>query len=417
MKYDNWKRYPWQFSAEIRNIVVKYIEMRYRLMPTLYYGNWRAYNDGTPLFQRCDLLWPASTYPQAKNNNQYIFGDDILVRPVAEQGSNMSSGKQTSAWVPPGDWFDAWTDEKVTGPKSINVDSKLWHMPMFIRRGSIVMSVELMQYTTEKPWDPVILDVYPPATGTIDRTLYEDDGVTNKYLGGECGKTKVSVERAGSDMKVTIGGVEGNYTGQPANRAWIVRLHLDEAYASQPVAVQNAGVDIGQAWDKGTLPQARILAPQQWPNPVTADNIPMPFRGEGAAAGPDAAGPVIEIWLPGAPISTAREITLGTAVGASPCQMTAPRSPAFAIASGNAAGALTIGFNIPAVTSTQLQHVKVGLYDGAGRLVQMLVNSGYAGGFHSMTINLNRALRPGCYFGRCIIGGIPSGTAKVVIGG
>ena len=308
-----WKRFPWQFTPDIQSIVTRYIEMRYRLMPMLYQANRRAYESGVPVFQRCDLLWPAETYPEASSPDQYIFADDILVKPVTDAGSSMSVAARTSVWVPPGDWFDAWTDALITGPATIPVSALLWQMPMYVRRGSILMSVANHQYTTEKPWDPVVLDVYPPAAGSVSRTLYEDDGVTNQYLADECSKTTVTVTSTTNGVILNISPAQGTYNGQLKNRAWLVRLHGAADQAKHKLTVEGLAILPGSAWDKGAVAQARVLSPQPWPDPVTAANFPIPFRGEGTAPGPASLDPVVEIWLPGGSTSRARTLSYGDA--------------------------------------------------------------------------------------------------------
>ena len=73
-------RYPWEFGAEAEKIVTDYIRLRYRLLPMIYSAAQRNYDDGTPLLRRCDIEWP--NQPGADRNDQYLFGDDLLVAPI-----------------------------------------------------------------------------------------------------------------------------------------------------------------------------------------------------------------------------------------------------------------------------------------------------------------------------------------------
>jgi hypothetical protein len=74
-------RYPWDYGEEAERIASEYIRMRYRLLPVLYAAARRAYENGTPLMRRCDLEWPGE--PEAGRNKQFLFGEDLLVAPVA----------------------------------------------------------------------------------------------------------------------------------------------------------------------------------------------------------------------------------------------------------------------------------------------------------------------------------------------
>jgi len=78
----NETRDPWSFGREAENIVRDYVQMRYRLLPVIYSAAHEAYETGTPLIRRCDLYWPK--FKSAQDNQQYLFGDDILVAPVNE---------------------------------------------------------------------------------------------------------------------------------------------------------------------------------------------------------------------------------------------------------------------------------------------------------------------------------------------
>jgi hypothetical protein len=63
------------------HIASEYIRLRYRLLPTLYAAARRTYEDGTPIMRRCDLEWPNE--PQAKRDLQFLFGEDLLIAPIA----------------------------------------------------------------------------------------------------------------------------------------------------------------------------------------------------------------------------------------------------------------------------------------------------------------------------------------------
>lgn len=76
--------YPWAYGEEAGKICREYTELRYRLLPTIYTAARRTYDDGTPLLQRCDLLWPQ--YPQAADSLQYLFVDDLLIAPQCYSG-------------------------------------------------------------------------------------------------------------------------------------------------------------------------------------------------------------------------------------------------------------------------------------------------------------------------------------------
>ncbi len=53
-------------------------------------------------------------------------------------------------------------------------------MPLFAPSGTILPLGPDLQYSTEKPWNPIELRVYPGRDARF--VLYTDDGLTNDYL-------------------------------------------------------------------------------------------------------------------------------------------------------------------------------------------------------------------------------------------
>ena len=91
-------RSPWVAGTEelAEPIAREYINMRYRLMP-LYYSLARAnYDTGMPIMKRLDFQY--AQYEEARANDQYLLGDNILVAPITTAFSETLS-------VFPVDWL------------------------------------------------------------------------------------------------------------------------------------------------------------------------------------------------------------------------------------------------------------------------------------------------------------------------
>lgn len=406
------QRYPWQFSNQTKEIVTRYIKLRYRLLPMIYEANYRTFNDGTPICKRLDFEYSGQN--SARSNEQYLFGQDLLVRPCTERGSTMSSGKNVTVWVPPGDWFDAWTGKKETGPKNVTVNSKLWHTPIFVRQGAVICLAPEMQYSSEKAWDPIILDVFPPKSGKITRVLYEDDKESPKYLQNKFCKTAIDVDRQAGGFRVTVGKMVGDYTSKLTNRAWIVRLHLDAAHTNQAIKVQGTPVAVGTAWTHGTQPEARKHDQTNFPSPITPANFPLPFNGEGSKPGPDAPGPVIEVWLPKAATSGERFVEYGTYTGIT-YRNSINLKDMFRVISHKAGNrTLQVQFALPAFKETKASHrVTITAYDAKGRAVKTLVNSVFSPGYHRVAVDNN--LGTGMYMCTLSIDNMVRGTLPLLL--
>jgi len=162
--------------ADVEGICRKYLNLRYQLLPYLYSMAAQTHSTGMPIIRALWLM-----YPKEKNallvDNQYLWGDNILVAPVYEKGAT-----QRNAYLPAGKWWNYWTNEAVEGGKEISVSAPLDTLPLFVKAGAVVPIGPVKQHTGEATSEPVTLQVYPGADGTF--TWFDDDGSSFEYERG-----------------------------------------------------------------------------------------------------------------------------------------------------------------------------------------------------------------------------------------
>jgi alpha-glucosidase len=191
---------PWVHGPEHEAIRRKYIELRYELMPYLYTGIEEASRTGIPLMRPVFL-----EYPQASefygDNRDFLFGRDFFVAPVTTE---MVDAEEIL--LPPGEWYDFWTNTKLSSKEKFNLHPRLDEMPLYVRAGAIVPMQPLVQSTGENPNGPLELRVYLPA-GTAGNdcrgTLYQDDGHTFAYQKGEILRVNYSCQVSNGSATVT----------------------------------------------------------------------------------------------------------------------------------------------------------------------------------------------------------------------
>lgn len=216
---------------------------------------------------------------------------------------------ERSVWIPPGMWENVWTGEIVSGQIKMNVQAPLWMTPMFVRRGAIVSLAPEMQFTSEKPWNPITLEVYPPVSGSVVRQLYEDDGHSLDYVENKCSVTWFAISRkSAKQIDFAISSAKGNYEGQLTERGWIVRFHLtpDERPSQILIDGKNIMLDIKENNDLKT-PHARIILPSA--KDILNKMPEMPLSGKGTSP-PASAGVVVEVWLNSQKIILPRNISI-----------------------------------------------------------------------------------------------------------
>jgi alpha-glucosidase (family GH31 glycosyl hydrolase) len=164
-------------NPEVEAICRKYLELRYRMLPYLYSAVRECHLTGMPIIRALWLHYPADKRA-VTCGDQYLWGRDVLVAPVTEKAATVRR-----VYLPPGSWYDFWTEEKLEGGREIERAVDLSTMPLYVRAGSILPLGPVKQYTSDKVDDPLIFSIYPGLDGTS--MLYEDDGETFNYRRGD----------------------------------------------------------------------------------------------------------------------------------------------------------------------------------------------------------------------------------------
>ncbi|HHB51902.1 MAG TPA: DUF5110 domain-containing protein, partial [Saprospiraceae bacterium] len=164
---DHGEQEPWTFGDEIMNIVKKSIELRYQLLPYLYTAFWDYLKEGTPILKSL-VLYDQEDIQTHHRNDEFIFGDKILVCPILEPNAN---GRRM--YVPRGNWVNYYTDHTVNGGKEMWVDAGIDTIPIFIKEGAIIPKFPIQQYVGEKQIEEMRLDIYYKQ-GKEKSKVYED---------------------------------------------------------------------------------------------------------------------------------------------------------------------------------------------------------------------------------------------------
>ena len=220
---------------------LKFDRLRYRLLPYIYsLAGGVTHDQGTIMRP---LIMDFRTDPKVWDlKDQFMFGPALLVSPVTTY-----EARERSVYLPatPGGWYDFWTGENVAGGTSISVAAPFDAIPLHVRAGSIIPTGPELQYTSEKPADPVMLRVYAGADGNF--TLYEDDGLSYAYEQGQA--ARIAIHWDDQAHTLTIGQRQGSFAGMAANRTFnVVRVSRDHAaaFAFDPVPERSVQYD-GQA--------------------------------------------------------------------------------------------------------------------------------------------------------------------------
>lgn len=252
---------------------------RYNLLPSLIAAGQRATLTGFPLAARCDLYWPEFGDKSA-SDHQYVFLEDILVAPILNSTTNLTS---RNVWLPPGRWQDVWSGYVASGPIDMVATQPFERQPMWFRRdgGLLVTCSDNATRADEQDWSTLTLEAFPSDSAmTTKRKVFERNSTSSTDL-------ELSTDGHGS-ISVRI------MSSTAHARGWAIRFHLAHSWR-----VAQASID-GEVVREIALLQLAPGAGAAGFNPL---------GGVGTAPAPSG-GPVVELHL--APGGAERKVVLTT---------------------------------------------------------------------------------------------------------
>lgn len=208
------------------------VKLRYSLFPYIYTMAREAYDTGISLCRPLYYEYPGKEEAYSFDD-EYFFGNDILVAPIVEASDGGISTK--TIWFPEGNWWSVATNELIEGPCTMTMSFSKTDIPYFYREGSIVpLNPASVKNVTEHP-EHLIINVVAGQNG--EGTLYEDEGDNSDY-DVTYATTSFTQAQSGNKRTLTIYPREGNAVNLPAMRSYTVKIYN----ANPPEAVKINGV-------------------------------------------------------------------------------------------------------------------------------------------------------------------------------
>lgn len=240
--YEFGKQGDWAYDA-----MIKAIKLRYRLLPYIYStAGDCVQNSGSMM--RALVMDYAADKKASRLNDEYLFGRNILVKPVTDplytwkdkekKGHTIypdvrKAAAPVNVYLPKGNkWYDFWSNTQYEGGQDIQRLCPIDIMPVFIKAGTILPFGPEVQYSSEKPWDELEIRVYPGADGKF--TLYEDEGDNYNYEKGKFSEIQFVWNEA--DRTLNIAPRKGSYKGMLQHRRFhIVLVDANSGAGEQPM--------------------------------------------------------------------------------------------------------------------------------------------------------------------------------------
>ncbi len=225
--------------------IEKFINLRYRLLPYIYSVSWDVTTNGSSMMRALMM-----DFVDDKNtldiNDQYMFGQSILVCPVTESMyvnsqkdkdsyinsvEDFTQVKSTKVYLPvTTKWIDFWTGKTYDGGQTIEKETPIDIIPLYIKVGSIIPMGPKVQYANEKT-GPVELHIYPGANGEF--ILYYDEKDNYNYEKGLYATIKLSWND--KTQTLTLGERQGSFPGMAKElQLNIVLVDSDKGNGMEP---------------------------------------------------------------------------------------------------------------------------------------------------------------------------------------
>jgi alpha-D-xyloside xylohydrolase len=148
-------REPWSYGAEAEAAVNAALELRYRLLPYLERTLAQSHETGLPVQRAMALACPGERAAWAFDN-QFFFGDDLLVAPCIRPGGSLQ------VYLPSGRWHRFPAGGEFTGGRVYEFELALHETAVFAREGATIPLGPAVRHTGELPpagaahdWCPV----------------------------------------------------------------------------------------------------------------------------------------------------------------------------------------------------------------------------------------------------------------------
>lgn len=214
---------PWMFGDVAEKNAKAAIEIKYQLFPYLYTYARKAHDTGLPITRGLFMEYPDDENA-GKIDDQFLFGEELLIAPVLKKGERVKK-----VYLPDGEWIDFNNKQTVyLGGQTIAYQASLTTIPIFVKKGSIIPQIPVMQHLDERTDYPLFIHIFPNYEDeNASFELYEDEGNNQDYLKDIYSKTSFQCHTKNTGWQTSIIPNDKGYK-QAERRNLILKYHLEK---------------------------------------------------------------------------------------------------------------------------------------------------------------------------------------------
>lgn len=168
---------PALWDEPTRSIVRNYINLRYQLLPYNYTLSYEQAVLGKPLMRPL-YYYSFADADAFKAEDQYYWGDNLLVAPVTNQGATARM-----LYLPEGKWYNFYDNTLLNGKQWLNQPVDINRIPLFVKAGGFIPLWQADSIKSVEAYNSKDISLlYYPSETTSSYTFYDDDGTSTRTL-------------------------------------------------------------------------------------------------------------------------------------------------------------------------------------------------------------------------------------------
>ena len=126
----------WSYGPEAEEMMIRYINIRERMKPYIEKMMKEAHEKGTPAIKPLFYDFPEDKRAW-EEEEAYLFGHDLLVSPVTEEGATSKS-----VYLPAGvKWTEVYTGKVYEGGQQVTAEAPIQEIPLFVKNGAGILKM------------------------------------------------------------------------------------------------------------------------------------------------------------------------------------------------------------------------------------------------------------------------------------
>ncbi len=166
---------PWAYDQEFVDEFRRAVELKYKLLPYIYTQAKLCSENGYPMLRPLFFEFPQDNTAH-HIEDQYMFGEDILVAPFITDDSTRT------VYLPEGKWIDYQTEKVYQGGQWYELGEEKIPIVIMVRDSSVIPHIALAQSTKFLDWSQIEYKIYATTSATVSGKIYRPgDQQINKF--------------------------------------------------------------------------------------------------------------------------------------------------------------------------------------------------------------------------------------------